>query len=98
MKRFLVLAPIDSPKKPVFRHLPVTKIKSTEMAKFLRLSCRRLGACRRVNDVSFSTFVAPIYAAFWRTAPAGLQEFLNVVPVAIQFSPQVFPVVARSDY
>ena len=50
---------------------PETKIKGNEIAKFLCLRCRCLGACCKVNGVSFSSFVVPIYAAALANSPDG---------------------------
>jgi hypothetical protein len=80
-----------------------SEFKSTEIAKFLCLRCRCLGAFRKVNGVSFSSFVVPIYAAALANIPGVASRisqfqaghFSLSDPAAIQFRPQVFPVVAR---
>ena len=64
MKPVRYWLPLISGKKPVFQTpRSETKLKSTEIAKFLCLRCRCLGARGKVSRVSFSGLVVPIYAA-----------------------------------
>ena len=78
MKPFRYWLPLSAARSQYSNTCLATELKSTEIAKFLCLRRRCLGACRKVNGVSFSSFVVPIYAAALANIPRGeVQGYLN---------------------
>ena len=90
------LAPMNQrPEASIQTVAPETKLKGNEIAKFLCLRCRCLGACCKVNGVSFSSFVVPIYAAALANSPDGLQGFLNFEQDSRNLPFRIFPLTRQ---